>query len=184
MVLRLDPTDPYSTPTATSTTNSPSNPTRQYVALRRQELDEDFVKYLHYLMEMEREKLRGSGVAHPDREPSTWLMILEIVKKGVYHELAKPLKDDVSVGKGWGELGERGGWVGGGAINNDQAFLINHIKSDGALHHALRGGGRARLSGARARQAVGHGCFRSGLEGRKGGILCLLERRRGAVLGG
>lgn len=68
------------------------------MASRRQELDEDFVKYLHYLMETEREQLRGSGVAHPDREPSTWLMILEIVKKGVYHELAKPLKDDVSVG--------------------------------------------------------------------------------------
>lgn len=67
------------------------------MASRRQELDEDFIKYLHYLMEAERHKLRGAGVPNPDREPSTWLMILEIVKKGVYHELAKPLKDDVSV---------------------------------------------------------------------------------------
>ncbi len=67
------------------------------MAARRQELDEDFVKYLHYLMESERQKLRGAGVARPEREPSNWLMILEIVKKGVYHELAKPLRDDVSV---------------------------------------------------------------------------------------
>jgi hypothetical protein len=72
------------------------------VASRRQELDEDFVKYLHYLMETERQKLRGAGVARPEREPSSWLMILEIVKKGVYHELAKPLRDDVSVGWGVG----------------------------------------------------------------------------------
>lgn len=83
------------------------------MASRRQELDEDFVKYLHYLMETEREKLRGSGVAQPDREPTTWLMILEIVKKGVYHELAKPLKDDVSVCFGvWGD-GRLVGWLGG-----------------------------------------------------------------------
>jgi hypothetical protein len=68
-----------------------------YVASRKTELDEDFVKYLHYLMESEKQRLRGAGVARPEREPSNWLMILEIVKKGVYHELAKAVKDDVSM---------------------------------------------------------------------------------------
>ena len=71
----------------------------QYVTSRKTELDEDFVKYLHYLMEAEKVRLRDGGVPNPDREPSNWLMILEIVKKGVYHELAKAIKDDVSVSK-------------------------------------------------------------------------------------
>ncbi|TFJ87970.1 hypothetical protein NSK_000790 [Nannochloropsis salina CCMP1776] len=69
----------------------------EYVSSRKEDLDEDFVRYLQYLMEAEKLRLRGAGVTRPEREPSNWLMILEIVKKGVYHELGKAVRDDVSM---------------------------------------------------------------------------------------
>eukprot|EP00624_Nannochloropsis_granulata_P003923 evm.model.NODE_29647_length_52634_cov_57.405155.19 len=69
----------------------------EYVSSRKDELDEDFVRYLQYLLEAEKARLKGAGVARPEREPSNWLMILEIVKKGVYHEMGKAVRDDVSM---------------------------------------------------------------------------------------
>jgi len=69
----------------------------EYVSSRKDELDEDFVRYLQYLLEAEKVRLKGAGVARPEREPSNWLMILEIVKKGVYHEMGKAVRDDVSM---------------------------------------------------------------------------------------
>jgi hypothetical protein len=69
----------------------------EYVSSRKDDLDEDFVRYLQYLLEAEKARLKGAGVARPEREPSNWLMILEIVKKGVYHEMGKAVRDDVSM---------------------------------------------------------------------------------------
>jgi hypothetical protein len=51
----------------------------QYVKGIRTQLDEDFVKYLHYLLEKEKQQIRDVGM-DPEREPSPWLMVSKLTK--------------------------------------------------------------------------------------------------------
>ena len=66
----------------------------QKVAAMRHTLDGDFVAYLKYAVDREREALEAAGV-DPDRAPSDWLQVLTVIQQGVTHELGKEIKDDV-----------------------------------------------------------------------------------------
>jgi len=59
-------------------------------------LDQDFIAYLDYAIDKEREGIRGRNL-NPDLEPTEWLQILGIIKNGVYAELGKGLKEDIKV---------------------------------------------------------------------------------------
>ena len=72
-------------------------------------LDRDFIGYLTYAIGIERDRIRygsssatrndggGTGipVLDPDREPTPWLQVLSLIRKGTYAELAKDLRADI-----------------------------------------------------------------------------------------
>ena len=59
-------------------------------------LDQDFIAYMAYAIQKEREAVRRRGM-NPDREPSRWLEVLGVIQKGVLAELQKDVSDDVEV---------------------------------------------------------------------------------------
>lgn len=57
--------------------------------------DDEFIAYINHAVDKERQRIRNEDNLDPDREPSTWLQVLSILRTGVYAELAKGLKDDI-----------------------------------------------------------------------------------------
>lgn len=59
-------------------------------------LDNNFVAYMGYAIEQERDAIATDGM-DPDREPTRWLQVLGVIQKGVMAELQKSVYDDVEV---------------------------------------------------------------------------------------
>lgn len=59
-------------------------------------LDDNFVAYLAYAIQKERDDLSKQGF-DPDREQSRWLQVLGVIQKGVFSELENDIQEDVLV---------------------------------------------------------------------------------------
>lgn len=59
-------------------------------------LDKEFVAYMGYAIQQEREDIEKRGM-NPDREPTRWLQVLGVIQKGVFAELEKDVIEDCMV---------------------------------------------------------------------------------------